>query len=296
MKRSSFFIVIICFLVHIFAIAQEVSNLPIVLVHGILGDKHSMKPTEEFIKKYLPGRHVKNVQIGLGASTSFFNMNDQVAWFAQELQQDPKLKDGCIIIAHSQGGLVSRYFLQMYDQPKVHRYISWGSPQMGVFGTPGDYDERYKWLDKSESWAYYALYSWALQKYTSVAGYWRDTLHYDSYMKYCRFLPCLNNERNHPLSEQFKKRICDLSAMVLVMSDHDDIIEPVESCQFGFYKVGSKTEIEGLQDSPWYKDDNLGLKTLNESGRLHFKIAHCTHTGYQEDESNFVENTLPYLL
>ena len=83
--------------------------------------------------------------------------------------------------------------------------------------------------------------------------------------------------------------------MVLVKSLADDIIEPIESCHFGFYKIGSLTEIEHLQESRLYKEDWLGLRTLDETNRLHLKLAYCTHTDFQEDEQNFVENTLPFL-
>ena len=83
--------------------------------------------------------------------------------------------------------------------------------------------------------------------------------------------------------------------MILVMSTAEDVEEPRESCHFGFYKPGSKTELQQLFDTAIYKNDTLGLKTLYESGRLHLLYADCTHVNFQEDEKNFVQNTLEFL-
>lgn len=269
--------------------------LPIVLVHGILADDHDMQPTINYIKKYIPDAFIKSVKLGYGKSTSLANMYTQAAWLAQELQSDPNLRDGCTIIAHSQGGLVARYFIERYNNPKVYTYISWGTPQQGVFGTPGTIDDRFAWLNMVEQYMHTFLYTALTQKYISFAGYWHDTMHYDLYLQKCVFLPYLNNEKKHADSELFKHNICSLKNMVLVASDADDIIEPVQSCHFGFYKKGSTQTIEPLTESALFQEDWLGLKTLANSGRLHLLHAHCTHTNYQEDEENFVRNTLPFL-
>ncbi len=285
-------VIFVSCIVPVFAIAQ---NLPVVLVHGIFSDKYSMIPTEQYLKKYMPDVYVKNITIGKGKTTSFCNMYDQVEWLKQDLQADEQLKDGCIIIAHSQGGLVSRYFIERYNNPRVYIYIAWGSPQQGVFGTPGTLDSRFLWLNIMEDYAYKILYASRIQQWISFASYWRDPLHYERYLKKCCFLPYLNNELDHAYADLFKENICSLHNMVLVESTAEEIIEPAESCHFGFYKIGSDSEIEHLFDSALYQEDKLGLKTLAKSGRLHLKFAHCTHTDFQEDEQNFVENTLPFL-
>lgn len=274
---------------------QEKKYLPIVLVHGICADKFSMLPTQQYIYKYMPGTYVKNVQIGAGKITSFWNMYSQVDWLRRVLQKDPKLKNGCNIIAHSQGGLVARYFVERYNKPRVYNYISWGSPQCGVFGTPGKIDDRFSWLNIAELYFYRLAYSSLFQRYISFAGYWHDTLHLNNYLKKCEFLPELNNEVHHSYRPLFKKNICSLQNMVLMKSTREDIIEPAASCHFGFYKPGSISDIEAMSDSVGYQEDALGLRTLNESGRLHLKIAHSTHVDMQEDEENFVNNTLPFL-
>ena len=151
------------------------------------------------------------------------------------------------------------------------------------------------WLDMLESYVYKFIYAKPLQKYIGAASYWHDTLHMKKYLAKSSFLPYVNNEIPHPDAELFKQNLCTVKNMILVMSTKEEIVEPRISCHFGFYKKGSKTEIENLVDSVEYKNDVLGLRTLNESGRLHLRLADCTHSNFQEDEKNFLENGLEFL-
>lgn len=271
-------------------------NLPIVLVHGLFSNKYAMVPAEKHIKKYLPGTYVKSVRLGEGTLTSFFNMHDQVEWLRQEIQSDPQLSNGCIIVAHSQGGLVARYFIQKYNNPHVYVYIAWGTPQAGIFGTPDKIDTYIPWLKILEKGSYRFAYSYIIQRLLSFAGYWKDPINYDKYLQGCNFLPFANNEIDHADSALFKENICNLDCMVLVQSTEDEVIVPAVSCHFGFHPQGFPGEIEDLYSSEWYQSDKLGLKTLADSGRLHLKFAHCPHTELESDTYNFVENTLPYLI
>ena len=277
------------------AVANVQAHLPIVLVHGVLADKYAMQPTIKYIKKHMPGTYVRNVIIGEGRLASFANMYDQARWLAEEVQGDAKLKNGFNLIAHSQGGLVARYYIERYNKPRVHNFITWGSPHRGVFGMPGTLDDFFTWFNTAEKYSYKVLYSYPCQKFLSFAGYWNDPLHHAKYLKKCKFLPYLNNEKNHEFSKKFKKNICKLQNFVMVNSTRETIIEPTISCHFGFDKTGSAEQMEYLSFYEGFVNDKLGLKTLYVSGRLHMKIAHCTHENYQEDEHNFVHNTLPYL-
>jgi|GEM_PF-1616873 len=271
--------------------------LPVVLVHGLLADTHQMKPLEGYIEKYLPNTYVKNIQLGLGKFTSFWNMYAQTEWLAQELQNDPELAGGFNMICHSQGGLVGRYYLQRYNNPPVHTYISLGTPHMGVCGTPGTYDNRFFWLNLLETYAYQLLYTSFFQNFVSFAGYWRDVNNYDLYLAKCRFLPLLNNEKDHDLQLIFRQNITNLKNMVLIAAQQEDIIEPAESCHFGYYRPDSfGTVTQSLTESDYFKENALGIKDLYESDRLHLLFADCDHINLQHNEQNFVNNALPFLL
>jgi palmitoyl-protein thioesterase len=270
-------------------------NLPIVLLHGLVEDKCSMIPAQEHIKKYMPDVYVKNINLGEGKITSLFNMYDQVEYLKEALQADENLQDGCIFIAHSQGALTARYFIQKYNNPRVYVYIAWGGPECGIYGAPDKLDKYFAWLNYIEHYSYTFAYSYLMQHFVSFAGYWKDPLHYQEYLNGNIFLPYLNNEITHQDNDLFKENISNLATMVLVQSTEDEVVVPRASCHFGFYDIGSLTHITSLYDSPLYQDDLLGLKTLDESGRLHLLFAHCSHSELQSDEYNFINNTLPYL-
>ncbi len=265
--------------------------IPIVL-HGLSGGGQGMEPTIKLIKKHLGENvYIKNIT----PSGLISNVYDQAEYFRKEVETDPKLRDGFNVIAHSHAGLVVRYYIERYNNPVVRTYISYGTPHQGVFGMPGTLDDHFKWLDNLEERAHHILYSWSFQKYISFAGYWHDTVHHDKYLKKACFLPYLNNEINHEYAELFKYNLCKLKNMVLVMSQYEQTIEPAISCHFGFYEKGSKSDLEEMGDTELYQKDTIGLKTLQESGRLHKRFAQCPHQNFPEDEENFVENALPFL-
>jgi len=269
--------------------------LPVVLIAGINSDWTDMQPTEDLINKYMPGVYVKNVHLGLGRLTSFWNMYDQAALLAKELYEDYNLRNGCNIIAHSQGGLTARYVIQRYNHPHVYNLITWGTPHRGICGTPSTIDNKYMWLDFIEPYASYVFYMPIFQECISFAGYWNDTVHYNDYLQKCCFLPYLNNEIKHEFNAIFKENLLTLHNFVMVKSTQEEIVEPDVSCHFGYYLRGSVTATETLQESDVYKNDVLGLQVLDTTGRLHFKYANCPHFEYESNEENFVNNTLPFL-
>lgn len=48
------------------------------------------------------------------------------------------------------------------------------------------------------------------------------------------------------------------------------MVEPRESQHFEFYAPGSSEEVVPLRQSPIYTEDRIGLKALDEAGKLHF--------------------------
>ena len=279
------------------AMEQNKKHLPIILVSGICADVNGMDPLIALIKKHVsPNVYVKHPIIGLGKISSFTNVKEQAKELAQDIFNDPELRNGFNLVAHSQGGLLARYYIQRYNKPPVHNYIALGSPQRGVNGIPGDIDTVYPSLHLLEEEVSLLLYTVGFQKWLSFAGYWNDSLHHEKYLAECSFLPYLNNEKNHKYFNLFKENLCKLNNMVLIKSSQEYIVEPAESCHFSFYKNGSDTEIEPLFESDIYKNDTLGLKKLHKSNRLHFRHADCLHTDYESDESNFIANVLPFLI
>jgi palmitoyl-protein thioesterase len=286
---------IICFVMAVAGSIAHGEPTPVVLVHGIWAGEKDMAVLEGRIKEAIPGTYVHSLNIGAGKWTSFWSMQRQGKWLCSEIQKDPKLKDGFIMICHSQGGLLGRYYLERWNNPKVITYISLATPQRGVFGLPGTYDERWKILNHFENLARCLLYMKFFQRHFSFAAYWNDSLHHDKYLRCCTFLPYLNNEIKHDFSEHYKANICSLKYMVLVGCMGDEIVEPLESEHFGFYKNGSKTQFEQVYFWDVYLNDTLGLKTLDDSNRLKLLFSTASHCEVNEDKVTFEQCILPYI-
>lgn len=290
MYRYIFFSLALAINTHLFS-----KQPSIILVHGLLSDTNDMRIIADKIRAHIPDVYVKIVDLGFGRWTSFFNLFDQAEWLKIELNNDPYVGNKCIIIGHSQGGLVARYYVQRYNTPTVKNLITWGAPHQGIFGSPGVLDSRFSFLNVLELYAYQLLYLYPIQKYISVASYWKDTLHHEEYINQCLFLPHANNEIEHVYNNIYKENLESLNQFVLVNSTEEDIITPSISCHFGFYQLGSNRITQTFFESDQYTKNSLGLKTLYDEGKLIFKTASCTHMNYITDDQNFIENTLPYL-
>lgn len=92
------------------------------------------------------GIYVHNAEVGNGKTDSLFmEINKQCDALAANISGDPKLANGFDIIGHSQGGLLTRCYVERYNDPPVHNLISWAGPEQGVYGVP---DFNIPWLDK----------------------------------------------------------------------------------------------------------------------------------------------------
>lgn len=73
----------------------------------------------------------------------------------------------------------------------------------------------------------------------------------------------------------------------------DGMVTPMESEHFGFYAEKDTSKIIPLRQSSLYVDDRLGLKTMDEQGRLKFLESDTDHLQFTDQW--FIENILPFL-
>ena len=102
------------------------------------------------------------------------------------------------------------------------------------------------------------------------AQYFRDPARYDEYLRLNPFLPDINNERDDK-NDAYKKNLLALERLVLIRFSEDTVVVPRDSAWFGAYAVGSTHEaasVVELRDQPLYREDWIGLRALDESGRL----------------------------
>jgi len=264
---------------------------PIVLMHGVGADASSMSLPVQWISTAFPGIYIKNVEIGDGYWDSFFiNMNDQVADFCSQIKSDPNLSKGFNLIGYSQGGLITRGYVQRCDGPPVYNYITWSGPHGGQFGIPV---AEWTWVFK-DIWE--MMYDPEIQDHVSFAEYWRDPYDLATYLNASIFLADLNNERSVK-NDTYRQKIMSLNNLVLLMTYVDEIVQPPSSGWFESYAPDNDNEVIPLRQSDLYLQDWLGIQYLDKQGKLHLYTCNCPHQDYPSESCHDIFNmyTLPFL-
>ena len=126
-----------------------------------------------------------------------------------------------------------------------------------------------------------------------ISRYWHDPLNISNYRTGSHYLAPINNELD-TINEVYRDKMEQLENFVMVMFNQDEVVVPKESAHFMFYKPGQDVEVQSLEESSLYEDNLIGLKTLNEEGKLHFYAVDGKHV--EIDYDWVAENILPFLL
>ena len=270
------------------------SIYPIALFHGIMDDCNSnlMKDIKRILQKYLKTK-VYCIEIGNGYWDSILmNLEKQSQIACTNIKKIKDFEGRFNIFGVSQGTLIGRYIIEKCNMKgKVHNYVSFMGPQMGVSAIPnlkcGPICDGLNGLVSTINYANPQF----LNDKLAPASYWKYKSHYDQYMKHNTYLKDLNNE-GPKKNANYKNRIISLNKMLLVKGSKDNTITPRESSWFEFYdKKGQK--IVPLRQSDFYKKDYLGIKTLDQKNKLKFASIPQDHVKYTERE--FVMNIIPHL-
>jgi len=264
---------------------------PVVLMHGLLDQANGgIINAAKWIQQDFPGIYVTSIEIGDGRLDSLImGMNDQVDAFAQAIQSDVKLQNGFNLIGHSQGGLITRGYVERYNDPPVHNLISWAGPQMGQFGMPGfnaicpDPDTICDFfLDLMDLlMAGHWVDEW-MQNHFSFASYWKDPFAYEKYLKYNKFLSDINNEHKKKNST-YKANLMSLNAYVLEYTIIDNTVIPASSPWFQFYDLGQDETITPWNETELYKHDWIGTRSLYQANKLYLYQTDCNHKDFPSD-------------
>lgn len=309
-------------------------ELPIVAVHGIMSKAAATKPMRNRFEQ--AGIYFYPVEIGNRGLDPIPEQGKRV-WNAicRVFARTGKKVN---IVCHSQGNIASRYAIQHYQDPAnplVNNVIGLAGPNAGIYDLPGNFDE---WIDafindRSVSWstrmmrkailgwayfglsasiehAYKLFYLSMIQENLSFSNYFKDPLHYDQYLKYCKVLPYLNNEKPHKRAYRYKANILAINEWILVQSkgatsssfdqdSRDRIITPAASAHLGFFKVGSNRDEDIVDVWAQYDSviDPLGIAYKFAQNKLHFieTPEPIAHTDFWEDEATF-KMIVPYLI
>ena len=125
---------------------------------------------------------------------------------------------------------------------------------------------------------------------------------YSAYLEANIFLADINNERAIKNST-YKAHMKALNTYALCYSELDTIVIPRTSPWFQFYEIGSDTKVVDWNQTEAYSEDWIGLRTLQESGRLLRWSVPCSHAdmprvdckaqAYDTITRDLLNNTIP---
>ncbi len=254
---------------------------PIALFHGIV-DSCKMKNTSTLVSDLQRdlGVHVECIEIGNGfMDTVVKPIWDQVEEACEKIKANPNFQGKFSVLGISQGTLIGRYIVEKCDMKgQVAKYMSFDGPQMGIASIPkitcGSFCE---WLCNIT-----APLAYKLRDIVAPCGYYKYKFDQNTYQETNTFLKMLNNE-NEERDEEIYRRFSSLEKVKLIKSLEDTVITPRDSSWFEFYDKEGKN-IVPLEQSDFYINDNIGLRKLNEEGKLFFTAFKEEHVLYNMDE------------
>ena len=258
-------------------ISLSYSIYPIAVFHGIV-DSCEMKNTSTLVNdlKRDLGVHVECIEIGNGfIDTIMEDLHSQVEEACEKIKANPNFQSKFSILGISQGTLIGRYVIEKCQMKgQVMRYMSFDGPQMGIGSIPkltcGTFCD---FLVNITAPLFYKM-----KDRIAPAAYFRYKYDQEYYELHNTFLKMLNNE-NDEKDEEIKRRFSNLEKVKLIKSKDDSVIVPRDSSWFMFYDIEGK-EIVPLEESQFYKKDFIGLRKLNEEGKVIFATFRDEHVIY----------------
>lgn len=254
---------------------------PIAVFHGFI-DSCDSRSTKTIVAELSEdtGTYVECIEVGNGYwSTLVDSFQKQFEEACEAINKNENFQGNFDIFSLSQGTLIARYIIEKCEMKgKVDKYLSMNGPQMGIGWIPqltcGEF------CDGLVNLAAPIFYK--LRDTIGPAAYFRYRYNQEYYMENNILLKMLNNE-NEEKDEEIYKRFSSLEKVMLIKNRKDYVIIPKESSWFEFYDFQGE-EIVPLKESNFYIEDWIGLRKLDEEGKVDFVEFSGEHVMYTLDE------------
>lgn len=264
-------------------ISSTLQTLPVAVFHGI-GDACDFPGTTDFVD-YLKEKlktEVRCIEQGNGFITSWFSkFSKQAEMACESIRNDPIFQGEFSVLGISQGTLIARYIIQHCNiKGIVKNFVSIAGPHMGIAAIPR---LTCGWLcDQINGIAAKLFYTDIFQEHLAPAGYFKDRHNYESYQQYSTFLANLNNEKTVKNAE-YKRRFSLLEKVCLMMNEKDTVISPASTAWFEFYDK-EQNKVLPLRESTFYQEDFIGLRQLDEAGKVKFVKLSGDHIHFSDHD------------
>ena len=274
------------------------ANLPVVLWHG-MGDNcchsFSMGAFEKMIRHHVPGvDYIRSLMIGASPTADTENgfvmpVDEQLELACAMIKNDTRLADGYNAIGFSQGAQFLRGVAQ--KRPGMVNLISFGGQHQGIYGLPKCPGSATicEWVRELLGWG---AYTYFVQSRLVQAQYWHDPNQEETYTKYSQFIARINCEGGI-CPAAYAENLKLLEKFVMVKFNQDSMVVPPESSHFGYYQPGQDQDVVDMHQLPVYTDNRIGLREMDEQGKLVMLSTDGDHLQITEDF--FAEQIVPYL-
>ncbi len=257
------------------------SGLPIAVFHGI-GD-FCLNPGMISITHYF-GKQVGSYSRCIESGGAFFDFITSFEYQFEKsctaIKEDPNFQGDFSVVGLSQGALLARAVIQRCDMKgRVKRFVSVGGPHAGVAKFP--HCQSGIICDLVNGFIDTVVYTYPIQHIVGPAGYFKNPANIQTYLQKSYFLADLDNEEAQKKIE-YKNRIINLEKVVLIKFSADTMIIPGETAWFSFYD--SKYNLVNYKNTDLYKEDWIGIRTLDEQGKINYAALPGNHLQFSYDD------------